>query len=131
LFADYEEGTWTPVYNGTTGSIGALAYDTQSGSYTKVGRLVTATCTIRLTNKGSWTGNVQISGLPYTVGTGEIFVAAGTDFVTYTGQTFVSTYTGQTFVYLRNFSTGAANASITTLGIANNSGFFFTMTYYV
>lgn len=131
LLADYEEGTWTPVYYGSTGSIGSLAYDTQAGSYTKVGRLVTATCAIRLTNKGSWTGNVQISGLPYAIGTGEIFASMSTDFVTYTGQTFIYTYTGQTFLFVKNVSTAAANAGITTVGVANNSGFFFTFTYYV
>ena len=131
LLADYEEGTWAPVYSGSTGSIGSLAYDTQSGSYTKVGRLVTATCAIRLSDKGSWTGNVQISGLPYAAGTGEFFAAMSTDFVTYTGQTIIYTYTGQTLLSVRNISTAAANAAITTVGVANNSGFFFTFTYYV
>ena len=37
---DYEEGTWTPGYGGTTGSTGSLAYNTQTGRYTKVGNKV-------------------------------------------------------------------------------------------
>ena len=39
LLDDYEEGTWTPSLNFGGGSTG-MAYSNQSGSYTKVGRLV-------------------------------------------------------------------------------------------
>ncbi len=35
LLDDYEEGTWTPVYTGSTGSIGATAY-VSNGTYTKI-----------------------------------------------------------------------------------------------
>jgi hypothetical protein len=65
---DYEEGTWTPVYQGSTGSAGTAAYSS-SGSYTKIGRLVNLNCRLDISNVGSWTGNFQISGLPFTSGT--------------------------------------------------------------
>jgi hypothetical protein len=51
LLNDYEEGTWTPTYYGATGSAGSLAYAEQSGKYTKIGRQVTVTGTIILSNK--------------------------------------------------------------------------------
>jgi hypothetical protein len=66
LFADYEDGTFTPVLNfggGTTG----ITYGTQAGRYTKVGRVVSISIYISLTNKGSSTGAAGISGLPFTV----------------------------------------------------------------
>ena len=53
LFADYEEGTWTP-------SIGGLAtYTSRTGTYTKVGRLVTI--------QGDITINLILTGNIYTL----------------------------------------------------------------
>ena len=66
---DYEEGTWSPVPNGSSGSAGAAA-DNLAGTYTKVGRLVVATCYGYFTNLGSWTGDAQITGWPFTHGSG-------------------------------------------------------------
>jgi hypothetical protein len=59
---DYEEGTWTPSLGGTA------TYTTQSGQYTKVGRLVNIRCNLQVLLIG--TGNAyQISGLPFTSAT--------------------------------------------------------------
>jgi len=68
---DYEEGTWSPVPNGSTGSAGTAA-NNMNGNYTKVGRLVTATCYGYFTNLGSWTGAMQITGLPFTHAAGQV-----------------------------------------------------------
>lgn len=72
LFADYEEGTWTPTFgvgnNWTTNptNIGA--------AYTKVGRQVTASiyCV-----DGICTAGGQITGLPFTVNASFGFAGAG------------------------------------------------------
>jgi hypothetical protein len=59
---DYEEGTWTPSLGGTA------TYTTQSGQYTKVGRLVNIRCNLQVNLIG--TGSAfQISGLPFTSAT--------------------------------------------------------------
>jgi hypothetical protein len=67
---DYEEGTWTPVFTGISGSAGTVAY-TSSGTYTKVGRLVSIRGTITLSNKGSWSGKILITGTPFSQSTSE------------------------------------------------------------
>ena len=68
LLADYEEGTWTPVYEATTGTLGTVTYANVTGIYTKVGNLVTVSggfyCTAFAVGTGS--GVLKISGLPYT-----------------------------------------------------------------
>jgi hypothetical protein len=64
LLNDYEEGTWTPIITFGGASVG-ITYSFQQGSYTKVGRLVTATCVVNLSAKGSSTGNAYIEGLPF------------------------------------------------------------------
>ncbi len=69
---DYEEGTWTPVIIGTT-TAGTGTYTTQTGSYTKIGNQVTLHLTLTWTAH-TGTGNMRISGLPFTVGS---YLSAG------------------------------------------------------
>ena len=67
LLDDYEEGDWTPtIGTGTTVSSDA-AYNSgfTGGQYTKVGRIVHCTATLRLTDKGTQSGNISILGLPF------------------------------------------------------------------
>jgi hypothetical protein len=56
---DYEEGTWTPTLGGTA------TYSFQGGSYTKVGRLVTAQGWLIVNAIGTGATN-NVSGLPFT-----------------------------------------------------------------
>jgi hypothetical protein len=62
---DYEEGTWTPIFGGTTSQSGQV-YSTQAGYYLKVGQLVLAWFRIQLSTLGTITGNVEVKGLPFT-----------------------------------------------------------------
>lgn len=62
---DYEEGTFTPSLQGSTGT-GSVTYAARAGHYTKIGDLVYATVWIQL-NSGSFTGTMQVGGLPFTV----------------------------------------------------------------
>ena len=67
LLDDYEEGTFTPALNfggGTTG----IAYTQQYGSYTKIGNVVHIKMRIKLSSKGSSTGDATITGFPFTPG---------------------------------------------------------------
>lgn len=64
LFDDYEEGTFTPVVEGST-TAGTATYDFQSGKYTKVGRLVSISLFVSY-NSGTGTGDLIVTGLPFT-----------------------------------------------------------------
>ena len=61
---DYEEGSWTPTIEFGGASVG-ITYSVQLGRYTKIGNTVTIWFDVRLSAKGSSTGNVTISGLPF------------------------------------------------------------------
>ena len=61
---DYEEGTWTPV--ATPNGAGTLTSYASSGTYTKVGRIVSIVFYVQLTNAGTASGALNISGLPFT-----------------------------------------------------------------
>lgn len=63
---DYEEGTWTPVIAGNS-TAGSYSYSVRAGSYTKVGRIVTAQCTMTgITTGSAGSGCLTITGLPFT-----------------------------------------------------------------
>ena len=69
LFDDYEEGTWTPVLQGSS-TAGSYTYSVQTGTYTKVGNLVTLFCNLDDIAQGSaGSGNIQIEGAPFLNGT--------------------------------------------------------------
>ena len=65
---DYEEGTWTPtVTYESSGGPATLA--TADGVYTKVGRVVTVSGIVSVSNTNSGSGQVKVGGLPFNVGT--------------------------------------------------------------
>tara|TARA_R110001632_G_scaffold197183_1_gene319326 strand:+ start:52 stop:615 length:564 start_codon:yes stop_codon:yes gene_type:complete len=66
LFGDYEEGTWSPTYEGST-TAGSATYSRQSGIYTKIGNMVFCNFTLGISaHGGSPAGTAQIGGLPFT-----------------------------------------------------------------
>jgi len=64
---DYEEGTWTPIAAGQSGSITSY---TSEGTYTKIGDLVFVRGRVVLTNVGTASGTLNMSGLPFTTSAG-------------------------------------------------------------
>ena len=63
---DYETGTWTPTLSSDGTPPTVSSYNQRLGSYTKIGNLVTATCTIRATLSSAGTGNALVTGLPFS-----------------------------------------------------------------
>ena len=64
---DYEEGTWTPSITRSSSAPTGLTYQFQAGTYTKIGRMVTATCVVvpnAISTQGS--GIWQVTGLPFS-----------------------------------------------------------------
>jgi hypothetical protein len=67
-FDDYEEGTWTPGLDGATYGGNSYGYNTRTGNYIKIGRMVQ--CNFYL-NWGNFngTGPIMITGLPFSTTT--------------------------------------------------------------
>jgi len=61
----FEEGTWTPFLSCTGGNTG-ITYTSQVASYTKIGNIVISNAIIVLSSKGTASGEVRISGWPFT-----------------------------------------------------------------
>ena len=63
---DYEEGTFTPTLDFTSGSTG-LTTSASNGYYTKIGDLVRVFFRVTFTAKGSSSGGLRITNLPFTI----------------------------------------------------------------
>ena len=70
---DYEEGTWTVDFTGSSGSEGSSATTTTGAKYTKIGRTVYVEGYATWTDLGSWSGSLRIAGLPFTVTAGTTY----------------------------------------------------------
>ena len=62
---DYEEGTFTPIFEGTS-SHPSITYTLQSGYYTKIGKQVTWICDVRWSAWTGGSGTLRVSQLPFT-----------------------------------------------------------------
>jgi hypothetical protein len=117
---DYEEGTWTPVIGGAGGTSGQT-YTSQSGTYVKIGKQVWFGGEAVLTNKGTITGDVQIQGLPFTVGSANGDRGILTFFWNGLANNFVyiTAFTVASGTVATLYGAGGAVASLTALATAN------------
>lgn len=128
---DYEEGTWTPGISfggGTTG----ITYTTQVGRYVKFGKVVYVSARIGLSSKGSSTGALLITGLPFTAvdsearGTGSIGYYI--DFTGITGTPFVMAVKNTTTAEVR-IPGATASTGLSSTYFTDASDFYFSMVY--
>jgi hypothetical protein len=63
---DYEEGTWTPLISSNGAGVTTFTSTTASGSYIKVGRIVTVSCIYTYSAKPATNDFAFMSGLPFT-----------------------------------------------------------------
>ena len=68
---DYEEGTWIARFYPNSSSFSSSSYDLDAARYTKIGNVVYWVFRIRISSFSGGGGNLEISGLPYTVATGQ------------------------------------------------------------
>jgi len=111
---DYEEGTWTVGIIGNLGGTASIGTRNQE-SYTKVGNLVTATFYVSNINVTGLTGQVTITGLPFTSTGYHVVIGHYCDLFSFDEETLhVGGYTeaGQAVAYLtKGSSPNAINAS--------------------
>ena len=130
---DYEEGTWTPVYAGSGGSIGATAYTQQAGTYTKIGRQVTAHMRVALSSKGSWTSTVFFTGLPFTAANNsqQNMGSIWTELVTFADQINARVGPNEATIVPRILTSTTGGDYLQTSGVTNTSTFYATVTYFI
>jgi hypothetical protein len=72
---DYEEGTWTPTFEGGTTNP-TLTYAAQVARYTKIGNVVYLQAKITLTNVGTASSSMAIQSIPFSSASGWKYASA-------------------------------------------------------
>lgn len=125
------DGTFTPVLAFGGASVG-ITYTTQSGSYSKIGSVVTFTLQIVLSNKGSSTGAASISGLPFAARSGipssAFTVVPG---YSYSGTPSTSLSAGASTINLQAYSTAGVGSNIDNTNFSNTSLVIISGSYLV
>jgi hypothetical protein len=135
---DYEEGTWTPALTFATPGTLALTYNLQSGIYTKIGRLVTVIFKVSFAAagiiKGTASGNLSITGLPFTVGSVNVYqyVDLGSSITDITTGSFALITASGTSIAFETVSTSGTriqrdSAALTAASFAASNASFITI----
>jgi len=130
---DYEEGIFSPTMLFAGANTG-ISYTEQSGTYTKIGDRVIYSIRLRVANKGSSTGSLQIGGFPFAVGTGTRNYTAHTlywDKIACTGTLIGYNAVGASYLDIRTVNDSGTNADVTDSGVTNGLTFHIAGTYSV
>ena len=133
LLNDYEEGNWTIGLTFGGGNT-LLTTSSNAGLYTKVGRQVTVTGYLALTNKGTSTGGAAITGLPFAISNqNSAYTAASLRLngVSYIGAFQALGTVNTTYISLEQISILGAVTYLTDADFTNASSVIFTLTYTV
>ena len=115
------------------GSIGSTAYTARAGTYTKIGNVVTVGLQLLLSNKGSWTGTVVITGLPFTAANDGIQSIGGLQVndVTFADQINLRVGPNEATIVPRINTSGAGGDFLQTTAVVNTSAFYGIVVYRV
>jgi hypothetical protein len=135
LFADYEEGTWTPTLIGTSTNP-TVTYSLQRGIYTKVGRVVTVSVYMGWSAISGGSGNIAFGNLPFTV-EGSVGASAAGSISLFDGFTLSASRTSvgllgassTTYSLPTCFGSGVSSQYITVGSVAASGAVQYTLTY--
>lgn len=128
---EYEEGTWTPAFSGATTNPTVTYTAARSGFYVKIGRTVFIQGRITISATSGGSGNLRISGLPFTVNSttpGAIAIGWRNSWTTQ-GPTQIYPEAGTTVMSLV-YLTATASTATTTANLAATSDIIFAGTYF-
>ena len=130
---DYEEGTWTPTLSASTS--GTITTTDRSGTYTKVGNIVTVQGYFNVASVSSPVGDFRVGGLPFTANATYGFGSASIQPYGFAITTTVTAYyalqvTNVTYFTIRGFLNGDQVSNIAN-NVKASTGMQFTVTYQV
>lgn len=130
LFADYEEGTFTPTFSCDTGTV-TVDSSTRTATYTKIGRQVTVNIFMAVDSVSSPTGNLYIDGLPFTSASSSACALFPNDFAL----TAVTSVVGLmiatlNYVIMRTYVQGSAAKGLA-VDTVSGSSLRISLTYFV
>jgi len=128
----YEEGTWTPGFEGAVANPTSVVWSEQTGNYVRIGRLVTASFYWRPQSWTGGSGNLKITGLPFTIDGAVVSGNAMTNNLDYpTGTTIAFNFgDGNAFFYVHMSGDDIAWDPVEVSNVAAYDIIQGTITYY-
>lgn len=111
---DYEEGAWTPSVGGTA------TYTTQTGTYTKIGRLVSFRCSLIINLLGSGATSA-IAGLPFVAAANINACSVGFFSNAALSLTSISAYVSSSSIILSGLTAAAASITDNLAAMGNST----------
>lgn len=129
----YEEGTFTFGFTPSTSGSIILNGSYSTGTYTRVGRQVTVTGLGFVSSVSSPVGNLQITGLPFTINNSNAAFGAGSLYVEgiSSGTTAWQAKLNKSTTYIECYVTGNANPTASAGVVQANTIIAFTATFFV
>ena len=134
LFSDYEEGTWTPDPQDSSGNSGSAGQAV--GSYTKIGNVVYATVYLSAINTSGLTaGNdFRIYGLPFTAASlpqAQTFTGnARMNYVTFSGNPNLAILDNTDYIRISETNSGAPSDFVIVSQVASGTAYIYgSITY--
>jgi hypothetical protein len=130
---DYEEGTFTPSMAFGGASVGITYFD-RVGVYTKIGRQVTCTIYLALTNVGSSTGAATLTDLPFANGNvnrgSQSAASIRFDNITYVGSLCVTIPNSATALTFQQVTEAGTDSVLSNANFNGSSEMSITITYF-
>jgi hypothetical protein len=130
---DYEEGTWTgSLAAGTSGTI-TMNSGLRTGSYIKIGRVVTVSGVFYVDSVSSPVGELSLTGLPFPANSGSSSSRAAAAVwasglqATATTQIMGCIVSGESEIKLQKFASGSLSAMAA--DVKADSQFYISLTY--
>jgi len=125
---DYEEGSWTPsvTFGGSSATV-----DSVQGAYRKIGGLVFLTWILRITNKGSGSGSINIGSFPFSMSGGASYAygnCQGDSLTLPTGAGSLMPYVSGTAARLL-YQTNTSHADTSNAQVNTNCSFYGFVVY--
>ena len=138
---DYEVGSWTPIITGSS-SAGSCTYSSQLGRYVKIGKQVSCWGQVSSSSTPTGTGNLQVSGFPFTKENSILPWGPETSIAYFFGFTSYGTATdtlrllgpvsGGTYARFHSFNNrGDTSAPPTPANFVSGANLYFSVTYEV
>lgn len=120
---------WTPVLN-FGGATTGITYLAQTAHYLRIGNLIFITMEIRLTSKGSATGDATITGLPF-VSDGNSFFNTRWDLITFDGGGYTTAIAASdvSSLVLQQIGNNVSFIALKDTNFVNASGLFLSGIY--
>jgi len=136
VLSHYEKGTWTPVLTDASDNTSeGQTYQTQLGSYVRIGSVVFIQGELRMLGLGSLSGFARISGLPFAAASGAGYpsiVFGAADSLDFTPNKYAVTgFVSSSYIQLQKWSEVSGSTSINISDLDAIALFYFSGSYIV